>query len=129
MSSYKAALTIEGTVYNVRHCSFNYKQNIKPDGSPHAQVLGGIITIILEEPAPKDIIQWMITPDEKKSGSVRFFEVNSSTGTHQLLEFKDAYCVQFDNVFDGDKHNAGSLVSSLVISANAISFDGIEFKK
>lgn len=33
------------------------------------------------------------------------------------------------NVFDGDKHNTGSLVCSLVISANAIGFDGIAFLK
>lgn len=129
MSSYKAALTIEDKSYPLQHCSFTFKQQLKPDGSPHAQVLGGQFSIVLENPAPKELIQWMLTPDEKKSGSIRFFEVNSSTGTHQLLEFTDAYCVHFDNQFQGDKHNAGSMVSALQISAASLSFDGVALNR
>ncbi|BAV08533.1 hypothetical protein SAMN05421788_114117 [Filimonas lacunae] len=129
MSSYKAALQIEGSNYEIRHCSFNYRQNIKPDGSPHAQILAGEITVTLEAPAPKEIIQWMLTPDEKRSGVIRFYEVNSSTGTHQVLEFADAYCVQLDNVFEGEKHLPGGLLSSFMISSASLIFNGITFNK
>ncbi|PZF72846.1 type VI secretion system tube protein TssD [Taibaiella soli] len=125
MSSFNAELIIDGQVYRLRHCSFECRQNINDDGRPKSAVLGGIVSLILENPAPKEILQWVANPNDRKDGEVRFYEVNSSVGTHQVLEFTEAFCVHFCNTFDGEQHQSGALISSFVISARTLSLNGV----
>ncbi|PZF72735.1 type VI secretion system tube protein TssD [Taibaiella soli] len=129
MSSFKSELVIDGTVYPIRHCSFNYLQNTRIDGVPKTKVRGGTINITLQNPAPKEMIQWIMNPTDKKEGSIRFYEVNVMAGSHQVLEFGDAYCIQFGNSYTGENHNSGSLTSCFTLNAQLLSFDGVDFNQ
>ncbi|MBN9296364.1 MAG: hypothetical protein J0I41_05095, partial [Filimonas sp.] len=95
MSSFKATLTVDNVPYNLAFCKFIYHQNTNLDGSPSSAVQGGIISLVLEKPAPKSLLGWMLSPTDKRDGAIRFYEVNILSGTHQSLSFENAGCITF----------------------------------
>lgn len=129
MSAFKADLIIENKAYPLRHCSFKYRQQTRADGRPATGVLGGSIELTLQDPAPKEIVLWVMDPADKKQGTVRFYEVNAMTGTHQLLAFSNAFCIEFGNTFIGESHATGVLISAFTLNAQLLSFDGVDFNQ
>jgi hypothetical protein len=97
--SFLATLTLDGVEYNVLQCGYGFTQSTDATGKPTAIPQGGNITLLVESTGETDIFDWMISPTQLKSGTVIFTKRNNE-GKLKTLDFSEAYCVGFNEVFD-----------------------------
>lgn len=129
MSSFIATLVVEKNTYTLKHCSFDFEQTVQIDGSPHSEVVAGIITVVLEKPADPFLIGWMFNPTQKKAGSILFTEVNDMSGSFQELVFTNGFCVHLSNDFNGSNVASGELISKLTLSVRIESLANVPLYK
>lgn len=99
-ASFKAELDVRSLGPNtitLHTCTISYEQETNRKGRPAAGVRSGLIELeFLGENRP-EVTQWAIDPLMELTGEIRF--IDSYGGTLQTLEFKDAYCVRYQEVF------------------------------
>lgn len=96
--SFTAILKIGQDHLNVLACDFAFSQSVDSYGKPAAKPQGGIINVVIESTMDTSLFEWMIANHQTRSGIIVFKrrDVNSRM---KELEFKDAYCVQYREVF------------------------------
>jgi hypothetical protein len=118
-------MNLDGQKFRVLHCDFRFSQQLDITGKPVAVPLGGSITLQVESTASTEFFDWMISPVMTKSGSITFYrrDTNSKLKT---LEFADAHCVSYHEVFD----HAGEhpMLVELILSAKSLKLNDSEFK-
>ncbi|WP_452223839.1 type VI secretion system tube protein TssD, partial [Lacinutrix chionoecetis] len=93
-------------------------------GRPSQKPRGGQITILIESTNKTDFLEWMISSNMTKNGSVIFYKRDNMSSL-KTVKFKDAYCL--DYVEDFDAVSSQPLKTRIVISAQEISVKGTKF--
>lgn len=107
------------------HCSFQFIQPTDVTGKPVAVPQGGTIRLTVESVGTAELFAWMISPTQVKSGTITFYrrDMNSKLKT---LEFTDAYCVGYQEIFDHS--GAHPMLIELVLSARELKVNDSQFR-
>ena len=123
--SFIAKMKLDGEEMNVLHCGFRFTQATDTTGRPSAIPQGGAINLVVESNSSNDILDWMISPTQTKSGTITFFRRDTMSKL-KTLEFTDAHCVDYYETFDHLGENPMQI--QLTISAHVIKSNDSEFK-
>jgi Hemolysin coregulated protein Hcp (TssD) len=124
--SFLATLTLDGVEYNVLQCGYSFSQATDGTGKPTAIPQGGNINLLVESTGETDVFDWMISPTQVKSGTIVFSKRNNE-GKLKTLDFSEAYCVGFNEVFDHTGVHPMQL--AFTISAKQIQLNASVFEK
>jgi hypothetical protein len=96
--SFTAVLNIDQQNLNVLACDFAFNQQVDTTGKPSSKPQGGIINVVIESTMDTSLFEWMISNHQTRNGAIIFKrrDVNSRM---KDLEFKDAYCVHYREMF------------------------------
>lgn len=122
--SFLARITIDGEEMNVLECSFKFRQGADANGRPSEKPKGGQIKLLIESTAKTDFLDWVISDDMAKDGAIVFTK-RENVGSLKKLAFKDAYCLEYEEIFDAV--NKEPLKTYLVLSARELSMNGTTF--
>ncbi len=122
--SFYAKLVIEKEEMNVLDCSFEFTQEADYNGRPSEKPRGGKIEVLIEATAKTHFLEWMISSDMTKNGSLNFYKRESMSNLKKV-EFKGAYCLHYKEHFNSE--SAQPLQIKLVLSAREITIRGTEF--
>ncbi len=92
--SFIAKLKIDQEEFTVLHCNFNINQHIDESGKPVSIPVGGLINLVVESTDSAFIYDWMISPTQKKSGTITFYR-RDAMSKMKTLSFSDAFCVNY----------------------------------
>jgi hypothetical protein len=123
--SFIAKLDIDGQEANVLYCSFRFSQVTDSTGRPSSVPQGGSVTLTVESSGKVDLFDWMISPTQKKSGSVTFFRRDTMSKLKKL-DFTDAHCVDYNEVYQHDGEFPMQI--TLMISAKELKLNDSSFK-
>lgn len=116
--SFKGIIKIDSIEYRILRWNLHIVQRTDQTGRPNTNPSGGLISVTIETDGQTDLIDWAVSPNMTKNGSV-FFEGNEiSSKKHQPFEFTDGYCVDYREVFCAD--DSSSMETSIVISAKSL---------
>jgi hypothetical protein len=101
-------------------CDFSFSQDIDNRGMTTSNVRAGLINITLPGISDDEIIQWMVSRDDKKNGKITFSGV-VDTGPHRSVEFEDAVLINYSESFSDES----DIIISLTISARVIKVTGV----
>jgi len=123
--SFLAKLTIDGEEANILYCGFRFSQVTDTTGRPSSVPQGGTVNLTVESTGKVDLFDWMISPTQKKSGTITFYRRDTMSKL-KTLEFGDAHCVDYYETFDHTGDNPMQV--QLSISAHEIKLNDSEFK-
>jgi hypothetical protein len=115
--SFKSKLKVGGKELNILHASYDLHQEVDATGRPSSVTRGGTITLSVESTADSFFFEWMTNNFERKDGSVVFIK-RDTDATLKELKFKEAYMVDYKEIFDAVGNNP--LVETFTISAKEI---------
>lgn len=123
--SFTAILSIDQEKLNVLACDFAFNQQIDGYGKPSAKPQGGIINIVIESTMDTSLFEWMISNHQTRNGTIVFKrrDVNSRM---KELEFKDAYCVQYREMFISTGENPMQI--QLTLSAKELKMGSASYQ-
>ncbi|NSL87950.1 type VI secretion system tube protein TssD [Chitinophaga solisilvae] len=124
--SFKAELIIGGKSANVLECNYGFSQHTDASGKPSTMPRGGTISLILESARDTDLVQWMISPEEKRDGSI-VFKRRDHDSSLRTVEFSGGICIQFHESY----HHSGSspMVTHIVISARELKIGSVAYQR
>jgi hypothetical protein len=99
--SFKARLKVAGKELNVLGCSYALKQETDATGRPSSITRGGKITVSIESSGETTFFEWMCNNFERKDGSIVFVK-RDTDATMKELSFKEAYLVDYKEIFDNE---------------------------
>jgi hypothetical protein len=114
-------MTLDGQEYELSNFSIEFMQNIDIKGEPQNRVRGGQMQIAVTQTLPNSIYEWTMK-STVKDGEITF-KIKSGSAPLKV-SFLNAYCVGFKKRIDSA---GGGLVTSLTISPEEISINGISF--
>jgi hypothetical protein len=120
--SLTARLYIEGQNKGIEilACDFSFSQDVDSQGKVNSKVRAGYINITIPGIDDTEIIQWMLSRDEKKNCKISFSGF-VDTGSHRSIEFKDAYLVNYHESYS----EADDIVINLTLSSRIIDIKGV----
>jgi hypothetical protein len=120
--AFLAKLKIGESSYNVISADYEVLQPIDDrTHMPNANVKLGFINIIIESSTKVEFLEWA-TKRMRKSGKIIFYKKDNNA-TMKSLDFKDAYCVHYKEIFEAD--GAVPMRTILKITAREIESMGI----
>lgn len=101
--SFIAKMDLEGETANILYCSFRFTQVTDATGRPSSVPKGGAVSLTVESAGGADLFDWMISPDQTRSGLITFYRRDTMSKL-KTLEFTDAHCIDYQEVYqhDGD---------------------------
>ncbi|BAV10185.1 hypothetical protein SAMN05421788_104445 [Filimonas lacunae] len=101
--SFIAKMDLDGESSNILYCSFRFTQVTDATGRPSSVPKGGAVTLTVESAGTSDLFDWMISPDQTRSGVITFYRRDTMSKL-KTLEFTDAHCIDYQEVYqhDGD---------------------------
>lgn len=123
--SFLAKLNIDDDEMNVLECSFGFQQSADNSGRPSQKPRGGQINFVIESTNKTDFLEWMVSSNMTKNGSIIFYKRDNMSSL-KTVKFSEAYCLDYSEDFDA----VGSqpLKTRINISAKEISVKGTKFK-
>src|ERR1700750_1732276 len=115
--SFLAKLTIDGEEANILYCGFRFSQVTDTTGRPSSVPQGGTVNLTVESTGKVDLFDWMISPTQKKSGTITFYRRDTMSKL-KTLEFTDAHCIDYYETFDHIGDNP--LQIQVTLSAHAL---------
>ena len=122
--SFLAKLSIDGEELNILDCSFTFQQDVDYTNRPSAKPRGGQISVLIESNSKTDLLDWMISPTQTKSGEIVFYRRDNMSSLKKL-EFVDAYCVEYTERFNSV--DSSPLQIHMVLSAKEVKVKGATF--
>lgn len=116
--SFKAKLKVAGKELNVLGCSYALKQETDATGRPSSITRGGKITVSIESSGETTFFEWMCNNFERKDGSIVFVK-RDNDATHKELMFKEAYLVDYKEIFESQDETP--ITEIFTLSAKEIS--------
>lgn len=101
--SFIAKMDLEGENANILYCSFRFTQVTDATGRPSSVPKGGAVMLTVESSGQSDLFDWMISPEQTRSGLITFYRRDTMSKL-KTLEFTDAHCIDYQEVYqhDGD---------------------------
>src|SRR5690606_11235017 len=96
--SFKSELKIGGRVFNLLKVDYDFRQKVNYDGFPGAYPQSGFINFIAESQTDTFFLDWILSANQQKSGSLLFYKRDNMSKMKELV-FTDAYCVGFREKF------------------------------
>lgn len=124
--SFIAELEIDGQTLNVLECNYGFSQATDNLGKPSAMPKGGAISLTIESSKDTDLVQWMVSPDQKKGGTITF-KRHDFNAPLRTVEFSDAVCVQFHESFNST--DTSPMITHIVISAREMKIGSVSHVK
>lgn len=97
--SFLAKLEIDGQVYDVLDCTYNFEQSIDKNHKPSSVARGGKITLLIETKGIVNFIKWMTEHVNAKDGKITFYKRNVIARLFDL-SFKKAFCIDYTENFN-----------------------------
>lgn len=119
-SDLTAWLILDGQEYEMSQFNIGFGQSVDHKGQPQDETRGGRMAIGLTQTLPESIYCWAMT-STPKNGEVVFR--SKTTNAPLRVKFMNAFCVNFDRLIAND----GGIITSLIISPDEISINGISF--
>jgi hypothetical protein len=123
--SFLSKLTVDNQEYNILECSYSCNQNSDPSGKPHGITRAGQFKIKIESNGKTGFIEWMLSPNKTKDGSITFYKRDAMSKL-QEIKFEKGYCIEFSEYFNAK--NEEPLTTEIVISAKKIDFGDVTFE-
>jgi len=123
--SFLAKLTIEDEEMNVLECSFQFTQNVGPDGRPTELPRAGLIDLLLESTKNTNLLSWMVMPNTFKDGEIVFFD-RDNMSSNKTLTFYDAFCVSYQEVFNAE--DTLPMKTRIAVTARAIDINDVSYE-
>jgi hypothetical protein len=102
-------------------CDFSFSQDVDNRGMASSNVRAGLINVTIPGINDNEIIQWMLSRDDRKKGKITFSGV-VDTGPHRSVEFEDAVLVSYHESFS----DQSDIMISLTISPRIIKVTGVK---
>jgi len=125
----KADLTFKGSNKKIKVLEFDYEFHQEVSGTvgaPTGFVNIAEINLLVESPASDtQLLDWMNSPLGLKSGKI---EVSYTDNNKKTMEFKDAYCIYYQESFHyqgGD----GAMTVRITIMPKEITITGVKFTR
>ena len=122
--SFLATLQIHNTDIKkarVINVEFEFTQPVDHTFRPKGRVQAGLITIEIESSQNNTLAQWMISDSMQHSGEIAF-EKSEGGSSLRNLQFHDAYCIYYKEIFNANDQNPMRIIVKL-------SARGIEINK
>ena len=116
MASYSAKLEVDGQVYPVILCTYDFAQATGSRGRVRERVRHGLLELVLDVPANDQLMLWAATPHYPLDGHVSFYQA-SEFMAHETVAFKAGQCVSYREVFEAGADLVGSYRCYLTIAA------------
>ncbi|WP_346237431.1 type VI secretion system tube protein TssD [Niabella insulamsoli] len=97
--SFTAALNIGGKEFELLHVDYDFIQPTNAQRQPVSKPVSGFINLTIEASKDSEPIEWMLNASMVKNGEVIFYEIDSHS-IMRKIEFENAYCVYYREVFD-----------------------------
>ena len=97
--SFTAALKIGGKEYPIIRADYDFTQPTNGQRQPVAKPISGFINLTIEASKDSEPIEWMISHKMVKNGEIIFYRTDSHSEMRKI-EFENAYCVYYREVFD-----------------------------
>jgi len=124
--SFKAILNIEKKKQvRVIECDFGFTQDVDSTGKPSGKPRGGIINLLIESTDDSELISWMFSHDERKSGTISFLRRDNERPMKKV-KFHDGICISYHESFR-DSGNV-PMTTALTISAREIEIGNVSYK-
>ena len=123
--SFISKLYVDSATFNVLKAEYFIKQSIDSRGIPDGRPQGGQIELFLESTIDVDFFDWAAQSDATKDGKVTFFK-RDNISNFKTLEFKDAYCIEFREMFDAE--NTDPLKFKIILSCRVLEVRGTKFE-
>ncbi len=124
--SFKAILNIEKKKQvRVIECDFGFTQDIDSTGKPSGKPRGGIINLLIESTDDSELISWMFSHDERKSGTISFLRRDNERPMKKV-NFRDGICISYHESFRD--HGNVPMTTALTISAKEIEVGDVSYK-
>jgi hypothetical protein len=123
--SFLAKLKIDNQEYNILECSYSCHQNTDPSGKPLGVTRGGQFKVKIESNGKTGFIDWMLSPNKTKDGSITFYKRDAMSRL-QEIKFEKAYCINFSEYFNAK--NTEPLQTEILISAKKMTFEDVAFE-
>jgi hypothetical protein len=125
--SFKAKFTVDGTDYNVLHCSFAMHQEVDATGRPSSITRGGTISVVVESTDSTALYEWMCDSYMRKDGTITFNKRDEDAKLKEL-KFTEAYMISYEEAFD--HAGTGAMITSFTLSAREINMgNGTHFNE
>ena len=119
--SFKAKLSVGGKDLNVVKCSYELIQEVDNTGRPSSVTKGGQIHLTVESTGDAFLWEWGCSNFDRKDGTITFLKRDSDAKLKEI-KFKEAYLVNYKEVFDAFDNNP--MYETIVISAHEIETGG-----
>ncbi|MFK6999570.1 type VI secretion system tube protein TssD [Flavobacterium oreochromis] len=124
--SFLAKLELDGNMYNILECRYNFTQSIDNTGKPQGMPQGGEISIRIESTGKPDFLDWMLDHNKAKDGKIIFYRRDAMSKL-QELQFEKGYCVYFEEHFTSESKEP--LQISIRIVAKNFDVNGVSHDK
>jgi hypothetical protein len=98
--SFLARLKLGENTYNVITADYEVSQQVDQNKMPMAIPKLGFINVIIESSTKVELLDWAIQ-NQKKNGKIIFYKKDNNA-TMKALDFKDAFCVQYKEIFEAE---------------------------
>jgi len=116
MASFSAELHVEGQVYQLRLCSYEFTQPTSQRGRVAAKVRMGLVHLTLDVPTDNQLLSWAATPFKPLAGQVAFFAAQGGS-VLETLSWEAGQCVGYQEEFAAGDPATGAYVCHLTIAA------------
>ncbi len=124
--AFNGYLEIDDKQYRMLQWNLHINQQMDANGRPAANPEGGLITVTVESTGEYDFFEWVASPDLAKSGKITF-QRRDNTSSLKTFEFKNAYCVDYNEDFCSDGNNP--MILRIMISAKEVKCGSAKLSK
>ena len=97
--SFLSKLELDGNIYNILECRYNFIQPVDSTGKPKGMPTGGDIIIKIESTGNPELLGWMLDHSQVKNGKIIFYRRDAMSKLQELT-FEKAYCIEFSEFFN-----------------------------
>lgn len=118
--SFLAKLTLGASEYNILSVEYDISQPIDHHHRPNGKPEGGLIHLVVESNNKTELVEWMLSPNMKKNGSIIFSRRDVSSAM-KTIEFKDSFCIFYKETFHASDNNPMKM--HLTLSARVLAIN------
>ena len=97
--SFLSKLELDGNIYNILECKYEFVQPVDVTGKPKGMPEGGEILIRIESTGNPELLGWMLDHNLVKNGKIVFYRRDAMSKLQELV-FEKAYCIKFTEEFN-----------------------------
>lgn len=129
MASFSAFLNFpNGNNFNILSCDYEVYQPVDKHNFPNGNPRGGVINILIEggsEGKYNDLVKWAVSYSMMLDGSINFLK-GDMFGLSKEIDFFNAFCIRYREVFSSTGESTTALKIYLTISAKVIRINSEE---